>query len=59
MIQFTQEAVFIILAVFAGALWYTWDKAAKLGYEAGYGDACYDVAHGNITVSLNPPDEMN
>ena len=53
----TEEQIIIALAVFAGALYYTWKEAYKKGHEDGYGDACYDVAHGNITVTLNPPKE--
>ena len=58
MIQLTYEAAFIIGAVFGLGLYLTWNKAEASGYEQGYGDACYDVAKGNITVSLTPPDEM-
>ena len=55
MIELSYEGVFVMFAVFAGALYYTWIKAE----ERGYGNACYDVAAGNITVSLTPPDDMD
>jgi hypothetical protein len=40
-------------------LYYTWNKSYNVGYTDGYGEACYDVAKGNITVSLTPPSEMD
>ena len=55
MIEISYEGVFVMFALFAAALYYTWIKAE----ERGYGNACYDVAAGNITVSLKPFDEEN
>jgi len=57
----TEDQILVALGVFAGALYYTWKEAHRKGYaeghDHGYEDACYDVAHGNITVSLKPPKE--
>lgn len=52
MIQLTYEAAFIMLTVFGFALHRVWVVAEDKGHEQGYGDACYDVAHGNIKVTL-------
>lgn len=57
MIELTYEAGFIILAVFAFAFYHAWAKAYNAGYDEGYGMACLDIAQGNITVSLQPPEE--
>jgi hypothetical protein len=59
MYTFTETEIGIMLVVFGYALYFTWTKASEKAYEIGYGDACYDVAKGNITVSLTPPSEMD
>ena len=59
MIQLSYEAVGIMFIVVGYGLYYTWNKSYNVGYTDGYGEACYDVAKGNITVSLTPPSEMD
>jgi len=57
----SEDQIIVTLALFAGALYYTWRESYRKGFEdghdEGYNVACYDVAHGNITVSLKPPRE--
>ena len=57
MIELTQIEIVLMFVLFGGALWYTWRKAEMYGYDAGYHDACADVAMGNITVKLVNPEE--
>jgi hypothetical protein len=57
----SEDQIIVALGIYAGSLYYTWKKAYEHGlddgYDEGYNVACYDVAHGNITVSLKPPRE--
>lgn len=52
MIELRELDLVFMFAVFAFALWQTWNKAGAIGYNQGYEDACVDVAHGNIKVTL-------
>lgn len=47
-----ESQLILLLVGFGGALYFTWKKAEEKGYDEGYHDACYDVAHGNIKVTL-------
>lgn len=57
----SEDQAMLMLCLFAGALWFTWKQAytkgSYEGYQSGYDEAVYDVAHGNITVTLKPPRE--
>lgn len=47
-----ETQVILLLVMFGGALYLTWRHAEQRGYDEGYHDACFDVAHGNIKVTL-------
>jgi hypothetical protein len=49
--------VILLLVMFACAIYLSYKRGSDQGYTEGYQDACVDVAHGNITVSLQPPKE--
>lgn len=57
MIELRELEVLFMFAVFAFALWQTWNKAMAAGYSQGYQDACIDVAHGDIKVTLVDQEE--
>lgn len=48
--QLTDLQVLLLLGVYGGSLYYTWNTAMTKGYDHGYFDACADVAEGNIVV---------
>jgi hypothetical protein len=49
--------VIILLGLFGAGIYLSYKRGNDEGYREGYEDACVDVAHGNITVSLQPPKE--
>ena len=61
--EMTDQEMLLFFLIFATGLYATWrvayNRGMEDGHEIGYGDACYDVAHGNITVTLTPPNEDN
>lgn len=59
MIELNYPHAVVMLLVFGYALYHSWMKGAEVGYQEGYGAACADVAQGNITVSLIPPEELD
>jgi len=59
LIELTYESISIIGIIQCAVLWWLLSATKRDAYQEGYGDACYDVAHGNITVSLTPPSEMD
>jgi hypothetical protein len=49
--------VIVLLGLFGAGIYLSYKRGNDEGYREGYEDACVDVAHGNITVSLHPPKE--
>lgn len=58
MIEINTPHAIVMFLVFSYALYYTWNRALAVGFDEGYGAACADVAQGNITVSLIPPEDI-
>lgn len=47
----------LLFVVFVTGIYLSYKRGNDEGYRDGYEDACVDVAHGNIKVSLHPPKE--